>query len=61
MRNQQPRTLGRSLLAGLQFPFRVLRTVLVVGMMAVARALGGKPRIPKPEPRNLPCEVEKKR
>lgn len=58
MRREQPRTAGGVLASVLKFPFQILRTVLVVGLMAVARALGGKPRIPKPEPRNLPCEVE---
>ncbi len=61
MRQKQPMTVGRAVLALLRLPFQILRTVLVVGMMALARALGGKPRIPNPEPQNVPGEVERKR
>ena len=58
---KQPRTFWHVVLSILRFPFQVLRTALVVFLMAVARAFGGQLRIPKPEPRNLPCEVEKKK
>jgi hypothetical protein len=54
-------TVGRALVALLKVPIQILRTVVVVGMMTLARALGGKPRIPNPEPQNIPSEVEKKR
>lgn len=60
-RQKQPMTVGRAVAAALAFPFSVLRTVLVVGTMTLARALGGKPRIPNPEPQNVPGEVERKR
>ncbi|MGC4123100.1 MAG: hypothetical protein QM765_52740 [Myxococcales bacterium] len=61
MRHQQPMTLGRAVTAVLALPFRLFRTFLVVALMTVARALGGKPRIPNPEPQNIPSEVERKK
>ncbi|HEY3450067.1 MAG TPA: hypothetical protein VGK67_27185 [Myxococcales bacterium] len=61
MRQKQPVTVGRAATAILAFPFQFLRTVLVLVMVAFARAFGGKPRIPNPEPRNIPGEVERKK
>ena len=61
MRSQPPRTFGRVVLACLELPFQFFRTALLVTMMALARAFGAKVYIPKPEPRNLPAEVERKR
>jgi len=57
---KKPRSFGQIALALLRLPFQILRTVLVVCLMAVARAFG-QVRIPKPEPRNPPCEVERKK
>ena len=60
MRHPQPMTVRRALAAMLAFPFQILRTTLVLAMVAFARAFGGKPRIPNPEPQNVPSEVERK-
>jgi hypothetical protein len=38
---------------------RTLRGVVTVVFVAVARALGGKPLRLKPEPKNLPAQVER--
>lgn len=42
-------------------PLRLLRFLLVPTLMALARALGGRPPELKPEPRNRATEVERKR
>jgi hypothetical protein len=49
--------LRRVLLA----PLRVLRSILLTALIAFARALGGRVPHPKPEPRNLAAEVERRR
>ena len=49
--------LRRALLA----PLRLLRSVIFTALVAIARALGGRVPHPRPEPRNVAAEVERKR
>jgi len=37
-----------------------LRLTLVAVLLAIARGLGGAPYAPRPAPRNLPAEVERR-
>lgn len=54
------KAIGRALLACLHFLGQVVRTFFLVGLMGIARALGGKPNIPPPEPPNRPTQVKRK-
>ena len=42
-------------------PLHAVRAVLMLFLIAFARALGGRVPHPKPEPRNVAAEVERKR
>ncbi len=57
----EPRRKAACTLATLRLLFNPLRLVLVAMLVAFARGLGGARYVPKPAPRNLPAEVERKK
>lgn len=57
----EPRRKAARALAALRLLFHPLRLILVAMLTAFARGLGGAPYTPKPAPRNLPAEVERKK
>jgi hypothetical protein len=57
----EPRRRAAHALRTLRTLFHPLRLVLVAVLVAFARGLGGAPYVPKPAPRNLPAEVERRK